>query len=368
MHPSSFYDLRACYVLTPLYGPYSLSEALEGLLCYPLNELRDSITISSKRTLRHELIFELSNVVDDLQEYLLYFSSKFLISPLNLPDFINELRAGYGRFEHLTVYWGALITRLIIACKIVERYFWPHFFHPSLDKQRPPLPNASWNKSFAPASASITSSQIVTPAFSATSPSPVQRLPLLNAHSESPLSTPSKANPTVDKDGSPSSWKLDATPTPPGLHPSASTSNTDAKEPGNAKNDAEAARIDEQINGEVGVAVEGEEVTTTSCATSPSTALQPTSTTRASAKTSPPSAASRFPSLAPYDSDPACSLHMIPEPSARLPLKRQRAKRSTSSPPFYALPTTQKPLSKAQPRSFGSSCENTEYLPSSCVT
>ena len=82
MHASSFYDLWAHYVYTPLYGPYSLSEALEGLLFYSLNESRDSIAIGSKRTLWHELIFELSNVVDDLQEYPLYFSSKFLISPL----------------------------------------------------------------------------------------------------------------------------------------------------------------------------------------------------------------------------------------------------------------------------------------------
>ena len=71
MHPLFFYDLRACYVYTPLHGPYSLSEALEGLLFYPLNESRDSIAISSKRTLRHELIFELSNVVNDLLQEVL---------------------------------------------------------------------------------------------------------------------------------------------------------------------------------------------------------------------------------------------------------------------------------------------------------
>ena len=132
MHSSSFYELRARYVYTPLYGPYSLSEALEGLLFYSLNESQDSIAIGSKRTLRHELIFELSNVVDDLQEYLLYFSSTFLISPLNSPDFIKELRAGYGRFEHLTVYWGALISRLIIARGIIQHNFWPHLFHPTI--------------------------------------------------------------------------------------------------------------------------------------------------------------------------------------------------------------------------------------------
>jgi len=88
---SSFYDLWACYIYTPLYGPYSLSEALEGLLFYPLEESRDSVSISSNRTLRHELVSKLSNVIDDLQDYLVYFSSEFLIFPLNSPDPLKEL-------------------------------------------------------------------------------------------------------------------------------------------------------------------------------------------------------------------------------------------------------------------------------------
>ena len=91
MHPSSFYDLQAHYVYTPLYGPYSLSEALEGLLSYSLNESRDSISIGSNRTLWHELVSELSNIIDDLQDYLVYFSSKFLISPLDSPNLLKEL-------------------------------------------------------------------------------------------------------------------------------------------------------------------------------------------------------------------------------------------------------------------------------------
>ena len=66
MHPSSFYDLRARYIYTPLYGPYSLLEALEGLIFYSLDESQDSISIGSKRILWHELVSELSNVVDDL--------------------------------------------------------------------------------------------------------------------------------------------------------------------------------------------------------------------------------------------------------------------------------------------------------------
>jgi len=91
MHPSSFYDLRAHYIYTPLYGPYSLSEALEGLIFYSLNESWDSVSIGSKRALQHELVSELSNVIDDLQDYLVYFSSEFLISPFNSLDFIKEL-------------------------------------------------------------------------------------------------------------------------------------------------------------------------------------------------------------------------------------------------------------------------------------
>jgi len=132
MHVSSFYDLQACYIYTPLYGPYSLSEAL-GLLSYSLDESQDSISIGLKRTLRHELISKLRNVVDDLQDYLIYFSSKFLISPLNLPDFIKELQVSHNSFKYLTVYWGALITRLVIACKIVEGNFWPHLFQPAIN-------------------------------------------------------------------------------------------------------------------------------------------------------------------------------------------------------------------------------------------
>jgi len=134
MHPSSFYDLWACYVYTPLYGPYSLSEALEGLVFYPLEESWDSILIGSNRTLWHELVSELSNVIDDLQDYLVYFSSEFLIFPLNSPDLIKKLQASCDGFEHLSICWGAIITCLIIACKIVEHYFWPHLFQPMIEK------------------------------------------------------------------------------------------------------------------------------------------------------------------------------------------------------------------------------------------
>ena len=204
MHPLSFYDLWARYVYTPLHGPFSLSEALEGLLFYPLNESRDSIAIGSKKTLRHELIFELSNVVNDLQEYLLYFSSEFLISPLNLPDFIKELRAGYGKFEHLTVYWGALITRLIIARGIVEHNFWPHLFDTTINNPsafqglgRHPsviLPNVSLDKS----SASTSTSTFTLPSHSTPCspyyPLESQCLPL-NVQYERSQTMPSKVDP-----------------------------------------------------------------------------------------------------------------------------------------------------------------------------
>ena len=133
MHPSSFYDLRARYIYTPLYGPYSLSEALEGLVSYSLDESRDSISIGTKRTLWHELILELSNVTDDLQDYLIYFSSKFLISPSDSPDFFKELRAGSNGFEPLSLCWGAIIPRLVIAREIVECHFWPHLFRPAIN-------------------------------------------------------------------------------------------------------------------------------------------------------------------------------------------------------------------------------------------
>ena len=220
MHPSSFYDLRAHYVYTPLYGPYSLSEALEGLIFYSLDESRDSITISSKRTLRCELISELSNVVDDLQDYLLYFSSKFLISPLNSPDFIKELQAGYHRFEHLTVYWGALITRLITARGIIEHNFWPHLFPPTIDNLTPVdlerlgrlpssvLPNVVLDKLSAHASAlQVSPSHTNNTAHSTYNPLEVHCQSL---NPQSPQTMPSKSNPTGDHV---LSLTLDLTPT-----------------------------------------------------------------------------------------------------------------------------------------------------------
>ena len=223
MHPSSFYDLRARYIYTPLYGPYSLSEALEGLVFYSLDESRDSISIGSKRTLRHELISELSNVMDDLQDYLIYFSSNFLIFPLNSPDLFKELRAGCDGFEPLSIRWGAIITGLVVARKIVEHNFWPRFFRPVVNnltsfqrRQCPPfaLPNVSSDK--LPASMSA-STFISSPHMDNTHCSPYclleSQCPPFNAQSERPQTMPSTSNPTGGKEDHLSSLRLKATST-----------------------------------------------------------------------------------------------------------------------------------------------------------
>ena len=132
----------------------------------------------------------------------------------------------------------------------------------------------------------------------------------------------------------------------PGLHPSASTSNTDAKEPGNGKNDVEAVRIDEPVNGEAGVGVEGEEVTTASCAMSPSTALK-SSTTQAFAKGLPPSMAPCISSFTPTHHQecpiplPHSFANVIPNHLARFSSGRRCTRHSVSSSPRYSFSTTQ---------------------------
>ena len=223
MHPSSFYDLRARYVYTPLHGPYSLSEALEGLIFYPLNKSQDFILIGSKRSLRHELVSELSNVIDDLQDYLVYFSSTFLISPSVSPDLIKELRTSCEDFKYLIICWGALITRLVIARQIVEHNFWPHLFRPAINNLaalqrlgRPRsfvLPSTSWKKSFTPASPSFPSSHVHNTPRSPHCLLDSQRLPL-NVRSEHPQTIPSITDPTGGEEDHTSSQTLNSTPAP----------------------------------------------------------------------------------------------------------------------------------------------------------
>ena len=223
MHPSSFYDLRARYIYTPLYGPYSLSEALEGLVFYALDESRDSISIGSKRTLRHELISELSNVTSDLQDYLIYFSSNFPIFPVNSPNLFKELRAGCDGFKPLSICWGAIITRLVIARGIVEQNFWPHLFRPAINNltglQRLgrclpfASPNAPLNKSSSFASAFIPSSLADGSPRSPYCLSDSQRSPF-DGQSERPQTMPSIPYHMGGKEDHTSSWRLDTTPTP----------------------------------------------------------------------------------------------------------------------------------------------------------
>ena len=234
MHASSFFDLWVRYIYTPLYGPYSLSEALEGLVFYPLEESRDSVSIGSNRTLRHELVLELSNVVDDLQDYLVYFSSEFLIFPLNSPDLIKKLQASCDGFEHLSICWGAIITHLIIARKIVEHYFWPHLFQPTIEKlaalrrlKQPPsfvLPNMASDELPTPASALTSPSQIDGTPRTSSSPLGSGHLPL-NVQSQRLQPTPSETDPMGITEGRASSLILDTTSPPSELHHTRISSN-----------------------------------------------------------------------------------------------------------------------------------------------
>ena len=322
MHPSSFYDLRARYVYTPLYGPYSLSEALEGLIFYSLNESRDFILIGSKRSLRHELVSELSNVVHDLQDYLIYFSSKFLISPSNSTYFIEELRGRHEGIKCVSSCWGAIITRLAVARKIVEGYLWPHLFLPAINNlealqrlKRPPsstLPDVQRGKSSIPVSRFILPPRWDSIPSSANPLSGAQRLPF-DVRSERPRTRPSKTDLTIGDEDRALFSRFDATPSPselhqtripsndhtlvvplkshssltyedrsdedypPPNHPSATrcfysstpTRASSTRDSGNSKVDAKVGEVDEQDMGEKDVAAEGEGVTMVPCTLSP---------------------------------------------------------------------------------------------------
>jgi len=210
MHPSSFYDLQSRYIYTPLYGPYTMLEALEGLIFYSLDKSWDSVSIGSKRALWHELILELSNVIDDLQDYLVYFSSEFLISPFNSLDFIKELQGRHNGFKCVSSCWGAIITCLAVARKIIEGNFWPHLFRPTINnwqavhqrlRQLPSLsPNTVQNKSIPSTSTLIPSSHMDSTPRTMESPLEMKHLLLLNAQSERPQIMSSKLNPMGSKE------------------------------------------------------------------------------------------------------------------------------------------------------------------------
>ena len=373
MHPSSFYDLWARYVYTPLHGPYSLSEALEGLLFYSLNEFQDVVSIGPNRTLRHELVSELSDVVNDLQDYLVYFSSKFVISSSDSPDLIQELRASHNSLTYLSICWGAIITRLAIARGIVEHNFWPHHFHPIIDNPAAlqghrrtsfVLPNASWNRSPVSAYTFISPSHM-----DSTSRSPYCRLESrhlpFNMQSERLQSTQSKTYPTGGNEDQSPSLRLNATPVLSGSRPSRAlfdqqpsvillksrfphkyenpsdkafappndniaaqyfcgstgVHTSETRKPGDLRYNEKAMRIDVQAVKEIEVAMEGEGVTEVPYSRSHPVQLssvQAEDTSRlvtVPAKASSASTASWFTLLAPYNSNLASNLHQGPTTS-----------------------------------------------------
>ena len=136
---------------------------------------------------------------------------------------------------------------------------------------------------------------------------------------------------------------------------------SETKEPGDGKDNAKAARIDEQVTREIGDVAEGEEFTMVSCPTPPPMASQPMSTTWAPAKASTPSTASRSTLTTPYTPNSTVNLHQgpmlsLPRPisiphsfanvispcSAHFPPNRQHPQHSTSTVPFRSLSIAQK--------------------------
>ena len=347
-------------------------------------------------------------MVDDLQDYLVYFSSRFLISLSNSSDLIKELWASCNGPKYLSVCWGTLVTCLVIARKIVEHNFWPHLFRPAIHNlvalprlgqpQSFVLPQVPLNKSSTTASAYISSSQIHTPPFPADFPSQVQCLPLFNVQCELPQMTPSKANPTVGKEDHPSSLTLDTSPTLSGLHPTripldCRPSNVLLKSPssqvyedcldedfappnhtitmqrpcsstpdhagetrelGNLEDNAKLVGHNEQATEEVEIVVEEEGVFDVPCTLSLTAVSRPMSaapyTIDSAAPHQGPSILLPRPNPLPYP-----FANAIPQPSpqpTRFPSKGQCTERILSSVPIRSPSATQKRLWNTRTRRF----------------
>ena len=219
---------------------------------------------------------------------------------------------------------------------------------------------------------------------------------LFNVRSEHPQTMPSKTDPT-DAKGDTSSWKFDTTqarseshctqipstrqPSVVSLesrlpktcedrvdddsvlpdhtivalcsHSSTSTHTSDTREWGSLKNEAKVVEVDEQVTGETEAAAEGEEVTVVSCVrpypiqptstqstetSPPPTTLQPSSSTRAPAKTLTSSTTLRSTSAASYIFDSAHNLHRgrqissLPSFAKAIPQPLACSSPSTTSP------------------------------------
>ena len=124
----------------------------------------------------------------------------------------------------MSICWGAIISRLVVACEIVEKNFWPHLFQWNVDKlafqrlQRPlsfVSPKTSLNQSSTSASAFISQSRNPRSPYCQFE----SRHLSLNMQNQCLQSAPSEIDPTGGKEGHASSLRLDATLAPSGSWP-----------------------------------------------------------------------------------------------------------------------------------------------------